>query len=162
MLPRADVASVDDLDTRSEHFATDVAEHRCFALPDKFTDDMSAAESARPPTAATAESSFHWSRESVIHLFQLGCLLRLVPRGNSDSCRPDTANEQLDLDAPIASHQEAALMPSAALTLPGNAGGDARVSYLLGPLQGSLTIGDVKPFWEIQALTPKETAFNSG
>ena len=48
VLPRADVASVDDLDdheTRSEHFATDVAEHSCVALPDG-PDDLSAAESA--------------------------------------------------------------------------------------------------------------------
>ena len=161
VLPRADVASVDELvdpETRSEHFATDVAEHRCVALPDG-PDDMSAAESACPPTAAAAESSSHWSRKSVIRLFQLGCLLRLVPRGNSDSCRPDTANVQLGLDAPIASHQEAALMPSAAPTLPGNAGGDARVNYLLDPLQGSLTIGDVKLFGDIQALTPKEACY---
>ena len=161
VLPRADVASVDELvdpETRSEHFATDVAEHRCVALPDG-PDDMSAAESACPPTAATAESSFHWSRKSVIQLFQLGCLLRLVPRGNEDSCLPDTTIEQIDLAAPIASHQEAALMPSAALTLPGNADGDARVNYLLDPLQGSLTIGDVKPFGDIQALTPKEACY---
>ena len=154
VLPCADVASVDDQATRSDNFATDVAEHRCVALPDG-PDELSAAESACPPAAATAESS-HWSRKSVIQLFQLGCLLRLVPRGNSDSCRPDKANVHLDLDAPIASHQEAALMPSAAPTLPGNAGGDARVNYLLDPLQGSLTIGDVKPFGDIQALTPKE------
>ena len=60
VLPRADVATVDDLAMRSEHFATDVAEHRCVALPDG-PDDMSAAESACPPTAAAAESSLHWS-----------------------------------------------------------------------------------------------------
>ena len=51
-------------------------------------------------------------------------------------------------------------MPSAAPTLPGNAGGDARVNYLLDPLQGSLTIGAVKPFGDIQALTPKETCYD--
>ena len=50
-------------------------------------------------------------------------------------------------------------MPSAAPTLPGNAGGDARVNYLLDPLQGSLTIGAVKPFGDIQALTPKEACY---
>ena len=52
-------------------------------------------------------------------------------------------------------------MPSAAPTLPGNAGGDARVNYLLDPLQGSLTIGDVKPFGDIQALTPKEACYDA-
>ena len=50
-------------------------------------------------------------------------------------------------------------MPSAAPTLPGNAGGDARVNYLLDPLQGSLTIGAVKPCRDIQALTPKEACY---
>ena len=50
-------------------------------------------------------------------------------------------------------------MPSAAPTLPGNADGDARVNYLLDPLQGSLTIGDVKLFGDIQAFTPKEVCY---
>ena len=156
VLPCADVASVDDQATRSDNFATDVAERRCFALPDEFTDDMSAAESACPPAAATADSSSHWSRKSVIQLFQLGCLLRLVPRGNSDSCHPDAANEQIDLDAPIASREEAALMPSAALSLLGDTDGDARVTSICDPLQGSLKIGDVTPFEDIPAFTPKE------
>jgi hypothetical protein len=61
-----DVASVDPIATRSEHFATDVAEHLCVALPDG-PDELSAAEPACPPMAATAESSSHWSRERVIH-----------------------------------------------------------------------------------------------
>ena len=47
-------------------------------------------------------------------------------------------------------------MPSAAPSLPGNAGGDARVNYSLDPLQGSLKIGDVPPFEDIPAFTPKE------
>jgi hypothetical protein len=49
-------------------------------------------------------------------------------------------------------------MPSAALTLPGNADGDARVNddSICDPLQGSLTIGEVKLFGDIQAFTPKE------
>ena len=47
-------------------------------------------------------------------------------------------------------------MPSAALSLPGNADGDARVNSICDPLQGSETIGDVKPFGDIQAFTPKE------
>ena len=158
-----DVASVDPIATRSEHFATDVAEHLCVAPPDG-PDILSAAESACPPAAATAVSSSSWSRESVIHLLQLGCLLRMVPRRNStisDSCHPDTANEQMDLDAPIPSRQEAALMPSAALTLPGNADGDARVNddSICDPLQGSLTIGEVTPVvfrGDLKALAPKE------
>jgi hypothetical protein len=33
------------------------------------------------------------------------------------------------------------------------------VNYLLDPLQGSLTIGAVKPFGDIQALTPKEACY---
>jgi hypothetical protein len=78
----ADVASVDAIATSSEHFATGVADHRCFARPNEFTDVLSAAEPACPPTAATAESSSRWSRESVLHLFRLGCLLRLVPRSH--------------------------------------------------------------------------------
>jgi hypothetical protein len=65
VLPCADVASVDAIATRSDNFATDVAEHLCVALPDG-PDDLSAAESACPPAAATAESSSSWSRESVI------------------------------------------------------------------------------------------------
>ena len=47
-------------------------------------------------------------------------------------------------------------MPSAALSLPGDADGDARVNSICDPLQGSLTIGDVKPFEDIPAFTPKE------
>ena len=47
-------------------------------------------------------------------------------------------------------------MPSAALSLPGNADGDARVNSICDPLQGSLMIGDVKPFEDIPAFTPKE------
>ena len=155
VLPRAEVASVDDQATRSDNFATDVAEHRCVALPDG-PDELSAAESACPPAAATAVSTSHWSRKSVIRLFQLGCLLRLVPRGNKDSCLPDTTIEQIDLDAPIASRQEAALKPSAALTLLGNTDGDARANSICDPLQDLLTIGDVKPFEDIPAFTPKE------
>jgi hypothetical protein len=150
----ADVASVGAIATRSEHFATAVAANRCFALPNGFTDVLSAAEPACPPTVATAESSAHWSRGRVIHLFRLGCLLRLVPRRNSTSCHPETANELTALDAPIASRQEAALMPSAALTLPGNADGDARVNddSICDPLQGSLTFF----FWKAVSLpTPR-------
>jgi len=49
-------------------------------------------------------------------------------------------------------------MPSAALTLPGNADGDARVNddSICDPLRGSLTIGEVKLFGNIQAFTSKE------
>ena len=47
-------------------------------------------------------------------------------------------------------------MPSAALELPGNADGDARVNSICDPLQGLLAVGDVKPFGDIQAFTPKE------
>ena len=49
-------------------------------------------------------------------------------------------------------------MPSATLTLSGNTDGDARVNddSICDPLQGSLTIGDVKPLGDIQAFTPKE------
>ncbi len=166
VLPRAEVASVDAPATRSDHFATDVAEHLCVALPDG-PDILSAAESACPPAAATAESSSHWSRERVIHLLQLGCLLRMVPRRNSkisDSCRPDTTTVLTALDAPIASRQEAALMPSAALTLPGNADGDARVNddSICDPLQGSLTIGEVTPVifrGDLKALAPEEAIY---
>jgi hypothetical protein len=52
-------------------------------------------------------------------------------------------------------------MPSAALTLLGNADGDARVNddSICDPLQGSLTIGEVTPVifrGDLQALAPKE------
>jgi hypothetical protein len=52
-------------------------------------------------------------------------------------------------------------MPSAALTLPGNADGDARVNddSFCDPLQGSLTIGEVTPVifrGDLKALAPKE------
>ena len=49
-------------------------------------------------------------------------------------------------------------MPSAAITLPGNADGDARVNddSICDPLQDLLTIGEVKLFGNIQAFTPKE------
>ena len=52
-------------------------------------------------------------------------------------------------------------MPSAALTLPGNADGDARVNddSICDPLQGSLTIGEVTPVifrGDLKALAPKE------
>jgi hypothetical protein len=52
-------------------------------------------------------------------------------------------------------------MPSAALTLPGNADGDARVNddSICDPLQGSLTIGEVTPVvfrGDMKALAPKE------
>jgi hypothetical protein len=52
-------------------------------------------------------------------------------------------------------------MPSAALTLPGNAYGDARVNddSICDPLQGSLTIGEVTPVifrGDLQALAPRE------
>jgi hypothetical protein len=52
-------------------------------------------------------------------------------------------------------------MPSAALTLPGNAGCDARVNddSICDPLQGSLTIGEVTPVifrGDLKALAPKE------
>ena len=47
-------------------------------------------------------------------------------------------------------------MPSAALSLPGDADGDARVNSICDPLQGSLKIGDVTPFEDIPAFTPKE------
>ena len=148
VLPRAEVASVDDLAMRSDNFATDVAAHRCFALPDEFTDDLSAAESACPPAAATADSSSsQWSSECDR---RFAAALRLVPRGNSVSCHPDSTIELTALDAPMP------LMPSAALELPGNTGSDARVISICDPLQGSLAVGDVKPFGDIQAFTPKE------
>jgi hypothetical protein len=52
-------------------------------------------------------------------------------------------------------------MPSAALTLPGNAGCDARVNddSICDPLQGSLTIGEVTPVIfasDLTALAPRE------
>ena len=47
-------------------------------------------------------------------------------------------------------------MPSAALTLLGYTDGDARVTSICDPLQGSLKIGDVTPFEDIPAFTPKE------
>jgi hypothetical protein len=47
-------------------------------------------------------------------------------------------------------------MPSAALTLLGNADGDARVTSICDPVQDLLTIGAVKPFGDIQAFNPKE------
>jgi hypothetical protein len=52
-------------------------------------------------------------------------------------------------------------MLSAALTLPGNAEGDARVNddSICDPLQGSLTIGEVTPVifrGDLKALAPKE------
>jgi hypothetical protein len=52
-------------------------------------------------------------------------------------------------------------MPSAALTLLGNADGDARVNddSICDPLQGSLTIGEVTPVvfrGDLKALAPKE------
>ena len=52
-------------------------------------------------------------------------------------------------------------MPSAALTLPGDADGDARVNddSICDPLQGSLTIGEVTPVifaGDLIALAPKE------
>ena len=59
-------------------------------------------------------------------------------------------------------------MPSAALTLPGNAEGDARVNdgSICDPLQGLLTIGEVTPVifrGDLKALAPKEAiyAFNN-
>jgi hypothetical protein len=59
-------------------------------------------------------------------------------------------------------------MPSAALTLLGNADGDARVNddSICDPLQGSLTIGEVTPVifrGDLKALAPKEAiyAFNN-
>jgi hypothetical protein len=53
-------------------------------------------------------------------------------------------------------------MPSAALTLPGNADGDARVNCLLDPLQGWLAIGEPTPVifdGDLQALSPKEAIY---
>ena len=50
-------------------------------------------------------------------------------------------------------------MPSAALELPGNTGGDARVNSICDPLQGSLAIGEATPVifgGDLQALAPKE------
>jgi len=52
-------------------------------------------------------------------------------------------------------------MPSAALTLPGNADGDARVNddSICDPLQGLLTIGEATPVifaGDLKALAPKE------
>ena len=52
-------------------------------------------------------------------------------------------------------------MLSAALTLPGNAEGDARVNddSICDPLQGSITIGEVTPVnfrGDLKALAPKE------
>jgi hypothetical protein len=47
-------------------------------------------------------------------------------------------------------------MPSAALTLLGNADGDARVTSICDPVQDLLTIVDVKPFGNIQAFNPEE------
>jgi len=52
-------------------------------------------------------------------------------------------------------------MPSAAITLLGNADGDARVNddSICDPLQGSLTIGEVTPVifrGDLKALAPKE------
>ena len=50
-------------------------------------------------------------------------------------------------------------MPSAALELPGNTGGDARVNSICDPLQDLLPIGDVTPVifdGDLQALAPKE------
>jgi len=59
-------------------------------------------------------------------------------------------------------------MPSAALKLPGNADGDARVNddSICDPLQGSLTIGEATPVifaGDLKALAPKEAiyAFNN-
>jgi hypothetical protein len=52
-------------------------------------------------------------------------------------------------------------MPSAAITLPGNADGDARVNddSICDPLQGSLKIGEATPVifdGDLKALAPKE------
>jgi hypothetical protein len=59
-------------------------------------------------------------------------------------------------------------MPSAALTLPGNADGGARVNddSICDPLQGLLTIGEATPVifaGDLKALAPKEAiyAFNN-
>ena len=59
-------------------------------------------------------------------------------------------------------------MPSAALTLPGTADGDARVNddSICDPLQGLLPIGEVPPVifrGDLKALAPKEAiyAFNN-
>ncbi len=61
----------------------------------------------------------------------------MVPRGNSDSCHPDTANVHIGPDAPIASRQALSAGPGGGYyavgnsTLPGNAGGDARMMMML-------------------------------